>query len=81
LKTMKKKRFNADRAHQDELILKCAEYLNDNFYKFSQGNKIKISLELIKKNMPDKNEHSGKIEIVQMGQVLIGAKPLEISIG
>jgi hypothetical protein len=35
-----------------DLIDKCAVYLNDNFHKFSQTNKIKISLEIFKRNMP-----------------------------
>jgi len=33
-------------------IGKCWEYLNDNFFKFKETNKIKIALELCKKDIP-----------------------------
>ena len=33
-------------------IGKCWEYLDDNFHKFSETNKIKIALELCKKDLP-----------------------------
>ena len=64
-----------------ELIDKCAVYLNENFHKFSQTNKIKIALEIFKRDMPDKNEHSGEIKLTAMGLITIDAKPIEINIG
>jgi predicted metallopeptidase len=39
---------------------KCWEYLNDNFHKFTETNKIKIALELCKKDIP--TEISGSLE-------------------
>jgi hypothetical protein len=56
-------------AHK-ELIDKCAIYLNDNFHKFSQTNKIKISLEIFKRNMPtspliDQSRHTHYTSVVQ----------------
>lgn len=51
-------RFKAKDA-SDDLINKCAEYLNDNFHKFSQSNKIKISLEIFKRKMPTQIETTG----------------------
>jgi hypothetical protein len=35
-----------------EVLSKSWNYLNDNFHKFSDTNKIKISLELCKKDLP-----------------------------
>jgi len=40
----------------NELFNKGAIYLNDNFHRFSQVNKIKIALELVKKKMPSSFE-------------------------
>ena len=42
----------SQRSKRDLLINKSWSYLYDNFHKFSQDNKIKISLELAKKNIP-----------------------------
>ena len=38
------------------------EYLCRNFHKFKQSEKIKISLEIVKKAMPYKLDHSGPQE-------------------
>lgn len=40
-------------------IGKCWEYLSVNFRKFTQDNKIKIALELCKKNLPQEIEGKG----------------------
>lgn len=45
-----------ERTAKAELIDKCAVYLNENFHKFSQTNKIKIALEIFKRNMPTQLE-------------------------
>jgi hypothetical protein len=42
----------AQKTKRDLLIGRCWSFLYDNFHKFSQDNKIKISLELAKKNIP-----------------------------
>ena len=40
-----------------ELVLgKCWEYIHDNFHKFNQANKIKVSLALLQKSMPQEIE-------------------------
>lgn len=46
-----------------DLLDKSYTYLNDNFNKFDEKNKIHIALELIKKHMPSKLEHSGEINL------------------
>lgn len=56
-----------------ELLQKCRSYLNDNFHKFSQANKIRISLALIQKSMP--LEVEGAIEHTVFYQQII-AKPV-----
>jgi len=58
----------------NQLIGKCAVYLNDNFHKFSQANKIKIALDILKKSMP--TELSGE---VKTGQTLVLVIPQERS--
>ena len=47
-----------------ELLLgKTWEYLNDNFHKFKQAQKIKIALTLCSKDIPQEIEHSGGVTI------------------
>jgi hypothetical protein len=46
----------AQRNKKELLIGKSWTYLYNNFHKFSQDNKIKIALELSKKDMPTKLE-------------------------
>lgn len=70
----------------DALLAKSAVYLNDNFHKFSQSNKIRIALELIKRKMPTQLEHSGEVKFTQMPTAKLGRGitdliPLELNIG
>ena len=60
-------------------IGKCWTYLHDNFHKFSEGNKIKIALELAKKNIPQVIE--GEIKYTQMKRIIIEHKPQELDLG
>ncbi len=58
----KGKRYAA-RTPTEELLDKCAVYLNNSFHKFSLTNKIKISLEIFKRSMPtsplvDNSQHN-----------------------
>ena len=57
----------------------CWSYLNDNFYKFTETNKIKIALELCKKDLPTQLE--GGFNVTQMPSIKIGDKTLEPNIG
>lgn len=57
----------------------CWEYLNNNFHKFTETNKIKIALELCKKDLPTQLE--GGLNFNQMPTVKIGDQPLEPNIG
>jgi hypothetical protein len=74
---MKKPEIKQD--HVSELQKKCKDYLNDNFHKFSQYNKIKISLAILVKSMPTQLE--GEVKIVNMGRILKNGKPMEFNVG
>lgn len=41
-----------EKGYKERVVRKCWEYLNDNFHKFSEANKLRVSLELVKKDMP-----------------------------
>jgi hypothetical protein len=47
-----------DKYTKEKVINQCWDYLNENFHKFKQASKIKIAVELCKKNMP--TEITGK---------------------
>lgn len=48
---------------------KCWEYLNNNFQKFSQTNKIKIALELCKKDIPQEINGELKQKVVVLASI------------
>ena len=56
------------RLQQNKLYLTCHKYLNDNFHKFSEANKIKISLTLGGKmapsTMPEGSSGGGHTKII-----------------
>lgn len=62
-----------------ELVDKCRIYLNDNFHKFTEANKIKISLALIAKAMP--TEITGQLNVSVMNDITKGGMPLEFKVG
>ena len=58
------KKINRSKEQQrkrDKLLDKSYTYLSDNFHKFLTFNKIKIALELVKKDIGDKVKHSGSM--------------------
>jgi len=69
----------SEKTIKELFIGKCWSYLCDNFHKFSETNKIKISLELCKKNIP--TELQGALAVTQMPVVKIDDKPQELNIG
>lgn len=58
---------------------KCWQYLNDNFHKFTEPNKIKIALTMAQKDLPQVVE--GAVTVHQMGEVKVADKPLDYNIG
>jgi len=60
-------------------IGKCWSYLDNNFHKFSEGNKIKIALELCKKDIPQVME--GELKFTAMSVIRIEAQPMELDLG
>ena len=68
---LKNARNPAERSKRDLLVNKCWSYLHDNFHKFDQDNKIKISLELCKKDMPQQLQHEGGEDFgLTLGQIV-----------
>ena len=47
----------------DKLLMKSYEYLHNNFHKLTENNRVKIALEIAKKSITDKVEHSGDLDI------------------
>ena len=68
-----------EKAIKELFIGKCWEYLCNNFHKFNEANRIKIALELCKKNIP--TELAGELAVTQMPKVTIGEKEQDIQIG
>ena len=66
---------------RDILIDKSYSYLVDNFHKFTETNKIKVALEIIKKAMPTQLEHSGAVTFNQMSTVIVHEQPMELNFG
>jgi len=70
--------FEEKKATRD-LVDKCKIYLNDNFHKFSQYNKIKISLAILARALP--NEVEQHIVVTHMNDVEIGGRIKEFIVG
>jgi hypothetical protein len=68
-----------DRTIKELVVENCWQYLHENFHKFTETNKIKVALELCKKDQPTKVE--GGFNVTMMPEVKIGDKPLELNIG
>jgi len=60
-------------------IGKCWSYLDNNFHKFNERNKIKIALELCKKDIPQVLE--GEVKYTAMSTIRIEQKKLELDLG
>lgn len=64
-----------------ELFLgKCWEYLNDNFHKFTEPNKIKIALALAQKDLPQEVKGLQQ-QIVVMQEIKKNQQELRYNIG
>lgn len=51
------------------VIEKCWSYLNDNFHKLTEANKIKVAIAISTKNIPQKVEGMDQKQIVIMGEI------------
>lgn len=68
----------------EDLFRKSYTYLNDNFHKFEQRNKIQVALAVCKMAVPQKLEHSGGMTLeMPTIQVVTGEVPktMEYNIG
>ena len=65
-----------------ELFLgKCWEYLDNNFHKFSEANKIKVVLALCTKNVAQEVEGVTAQQIIVMNDIRKQEEPLRFNIG
>jgi hypothetical protein len=71
----------AEKSKRNLLIGKSWGYLCDNFHKFTEDNRIRIALEVCKKNMPTILEGELNQKITQMGMIEKDGKPLEHKLG
>ena len=69
-----------EKTNKELFLGKCWSYLDDNFHKFSEANKIKIALTLAQKDIPQ--EVSGlSQQIVVMNDILKNENPLRFNVG
>lgn len=57
------RKTHVEEQSQVKLIDKSYEYLLEQFHKFTENNKVKIALEIVKKHLPTKMEHSGSVDL------------------
>ena len=69
----------SDKSIKTLFIGKCWEYLDSNFHKFSQGNRIKIALELCKKDIPQVLE--GEVKYTEMKRIVIEDRRQPLDLG
>jgi hypothetical protein len=62
-----------------DLVDMCRVYLRDNFHKFNEYNKIRISLALIQKSMPTQLE--GNITFTEMKDIRVENRLQEFLVG
>ena len=72
---------NEQKVDKKSLLSKGWTYLNDNFHKFTEDNKIRIALELVKKDMPTQIEGELNSNITHMDRVIKDGKPMEHNVG
>lgn len=60
---------NEQKKSKKELLEKGWSYLNDNFHKFTEDNRIKIALTLCQKDMPTVMEGVNQSQVVIMGDI------------
>lgn len=70
-----------DKILKEKVLDLCWEYLHDNFHKFNETNKIKVSMALCTKNIPQKVEGMDQKQIVIMGEVKKDDSPMRFNIG
>lgn len=65
-----------------ELVVeKCWQYLNDNFHKLSEPNKLKAALTISSKSLPQEVTGMNQQQIVMMGEVKKDDIPMRFKIG
>ena len=75
-----KKASGREQSIKELFIHTCWSYLRDNFHKFNQTNQIKVALELVKKDLPDKTDGSSPAVVI-MGEIKRGGVPVRFNVG
>lgn len=65
----------------EELYKKCYTYLLHNFNNFNDRNKLQVAIAVCKMAVPQKLEHSGEVQFVEMPTIKIGNRLMEYNIG
>jgi hypothetical protein len=78
-----KKSIASDKSIKQLFVGKCWDYLNTNFHRFSETNKIKIALAMVQKDMPTQLEggQENKIVVVYPGAKVETGRTEEVSSG
>lgn len=69
-----------EKSIKELFVGKCWSYLDENFHKFSETNKIKIALELCKKDVPQEFDGTMK-QVVLMENIKKDGTNFDIKIG
>lgn len=70
-----------EQAVRREVLDMSWKYLHDNFHKFTEANKVKVSLTLCGKDIPQEIDGMNLQQIVMMGDIKKGDEPLRFNIG
>lgn len=64
---------------RQKVLSKLWEYVDQNFHKFSEPNKLKVVVALCAKSMPQVIE--GNYSVTKLGKVTVDTKDLEMNLG
>lgn len=68
-----------ERSVKEIVLGKCWNYLNENFHKFTEQNKIKVAMALACKNLPQ--EMTANLTVTQMPAIEKAGQQLVFNIG
>lgn len=65
---------------RENVINECWQYIQDNFHKFNESNKLKVALAISLKSIPQEVEGISQ-QIVVMNEIKKGETPLRFELG
>lgn len=66
MKRVPGKRSASEQRIKKIFVSQCWSYLHDNFYKFNEDNKVRIAMEIVKRNIPQQIEGSFRVTEMPM---------------